>query len=126
MSARLAVQTTRLFYYGEHPVRVMAVSGQVWLRANDVAVALGYKCDLKGAKVSRSIRAHVPERWRKPLVALLGHGCEDAPFDKLEHNKCIEIWITELGAYAIAFGSELPGGDAFAEWVHTEVVPACR
>jgi prophage antirepressor-like protein len=118
MSARLAMKLTRFFYYGERLVRVMVVDGKVWFRANDVALALGYS---KG-NPAVAVIDHVPRRWRLPLRALLGCG---EGLDRLSHQKGLETWIPVLGVYALAFGSEKPNGDVFAEWVHGEVVPAC-
>jgi prophage antirepressor-like protein len=122
MSARRAMEMTRFFYYGEHLVRAMVVNGKVWFRANDVVIALGY-CS-PGVRPGDVVRARIPSRWRLPLGALLGRS-ECLLFDRLGHNKSLETWITELGVYTLALGSRLPDADAFAEWVHGEVVPAC-
>jgi prophage antirepressor-like protein len=123
MSARRAVEMTRLFYYWERLVRAMVIKGKVWFRANDVATALGYSKSNHAA--AKAVIDHVPRRWRVALGALLGRS-ETLLFDRLGHNKSLETWIPELGVYALAFGAEKPDTDAFAEWVHNEVVPACH
>jgi prophage antirepressor-like protein len=116
------MEMMRLFYYGERQVRVMVVDGEVWFRANDASAALGY--DTSKHAAARAVCDHVPPRWRRSLGALLGRS-ESLLYDQLGHNKSLETWIPVLGVYALAFGSEKPNGDAFAEWVHREVVPAC-
>jgi hypothetical protein len=116
---KMATQAVLSFSKGDWNLRARVAAGKVWFLANDVARALGYQ------HPRHAVCAHVQPCWKKSYGALVGRS-ESLLFDRLGHNKSLEIWITELGVYALCFGSKRRDVTAFQEWVHEEVMPVCR
>jgi prophage antirepressor-like protein len=115
----MATEATLSFTQGDWNLRACVAAGKVWFLANDVARALGYQ------HPRHAVALHVQPRWKKPYGALVGRS-EPLLYDTLGRNKSLEIWITELGVYALCFGSKRRDVTGFQEWVHEEVMPVCR
>ena len=92
--------------FGE--VRILAINGEPWAAAIDVAKALGYK------EPQKAIRTHVDP--------------EDKGVSKMDTpggNQDVVI-INESGLYSLILSSKLPKARAFKRWVTSEVLPALR
>lgn len=92
--------------FGE--VRTLAIDGEPWAAAIDVAKALGYK------EPQKAIRTHVDP--------------EDKGVSKMDTpggNQDVVI-INESGLYSLILSSKLPKAKAFKRWVTSEVLPALR
>ena len=92
--------------FGE--VRTLAIDGEPWAAAVDVAKALGYK------EPQKAIRTHVDP--------------EDKGVSKMDTpggNQDVVI-INESGLYSLILSSKLPKAKAFKRWVTSEVLPALR
>ena len=92
--------------FGE--VRTLAIDGEPWAAAIDVAKALGYK------EPQKAIRTHVDP--------------EDKGVSKMDTpggNQDVVI-INESGLYSLILSSKLPKARAFKRWVTSEVLPALR
>ena len=92
--------------FGE--VRTLAIDGEPWAAAIDVAKALGYK------EPQKAIRTHVDP--------------EDKGVSKMDTpggNQDVVI-INESGLYSLILSSKLPNAKRFKRWVTSEVLPAIR
>ena len=92
--------------FGE--VRTLAIDGEPWAAAIDVAKALGYK------EPQKAIRTHVDP--------------EDKGVSKMDTpggNQDVVI-INESGLYSLILSSKLPKAKAFKRWVTSEVLPTLR
>lgn len=92
--------------FGE--VRTLAIAGEPWAAAIDVAKALGYK------EPQKAIRTHVDP--------------EDKGVSKMDTpggNQDVVI-INESGLYSLILSSKLPKAKAFKRWVTSEVLPTLR
>lgn len=92
--------------FGE--VRTLAIDGEPWAAAIDVAKALGYK------EPQKAIRTHVDP--------------EDKGVSKMDTpggNQDVVI-INESGLYSLILSSKLPKARAFKRWVTSEVLPTLR
>ena len=92
--------------FGE--VRTLAIDGEPWAAAIDIAKALGYK------EPQKAIRTHVDP--------------EDKGVSKMDTpggNQDVVI-INESGLYSLILSSKLPKARAFKRWVTSEVLPALR
>lgn len=92
--------------FGE--VRTLAIDGEPWAAAIDVAKALGYK------EPQKAIRTHVDPEDK-------GVSKMDTPGGNQE-----VVIINESGLYSLILSSKLPKAKAFKRWVTSEVLPALR
>ena len=92
--------------FGE--VRTLAIDGEPWAAAIDVAKALGYK------EPQKAIRTHVDPEDK-------GVSKMDTPGGNQE-----VVIINESGLYSLILSSKLPKARAFKRWVTSEVLPALR
>ena len=92
--------------FGE--IRVIEVSGEPWMVANDVANALGYQ------NPRDAIRKHVDEEDVAKCDTLSDGGIQSMNI------------INESGFYSLVMGSKLPRAKEFKRWVTSEVLPSIR
>ena len=92
--------------FGE--VRTLAIDGEPWAAAIDVAKALGYK------EPQKAIRTHVDPEDK-------GVSKMDTPGGNQE-----VVIINESGLYSLILSSKLPKARAFKRWVTSEVLSALR
>ena len=92
--------------FGE--VRTLAIDGEPWAAAIDVAKALGYK------EPQKAIRTHVDPEDK-------GVSKMDTPGGNQE-----VVIINESGLYSLILSSKLPKARAFKRWVTSEVLPTLR
>lgn len=92
--------------FGE--VRTLAIDGEPWAAAVDVAKALGYK------EPQKAIRTHVDPEDK-------GVSKMDTPGGNQE-----VVIINESGLYSLILSSKLPKAKAFKRWVTSEVLPTLR
>ena len=92
--------------FGE--VRTLAIDGEPWAAAIDVAKALGYK------EPQKAIRTHVDPEDK-------GVSKMDTPGGNQE-----VVIINESGLYSLILSSKLPKAKVFKRWVTSEVLPTLR
>lgn len=92
--------------FGE--VRTLAINGEPWAAAIDVAKALGYK------EPQKAIRTHVDPEDK-------GVSKMDTPGGNQE-----VVIINESGLYSLILSSKLPNAKRFKRWVTSEVLPTLR
>lgn len=92
--------------FGE--VRTLAIDGEPWAAAIDVAKALGYK------EPQKAIRTHVDPEDK-------GVSKMDTPGGNQE-----VVIINESGLYSLILSSKLPNAKRFKRWVTSEVLPTLR
>lgn len=89
-------------------IRTLAINGEPWFVAHDVATALGY------ANPRKAIIDHVDGEDKNTVTIRDGIG---------NPNKTV---INESGVYSLILSSKLPTAKKFKRWVTNEVLPAIR
>ncbi len=93
-------------------IRTVDVDGEVWFVAKDVTDALGYR------EAYDALESHVrPGQRANRVVAGAGSG--------IAANRRMAV-VNEGGLYRLIMRSNLPGADAFQDWVTDEVLPQIR
>lgn len=96
-----------LFEYNDQPVRVELVDGEPWFVAADVARVLGI------ANIRENLR-QMRADWRRVSKSDTSTGTKEVTI------------ISEAAVYKLAFRSNKPQAEAFADWVASEVLPQIR
>ncbi len=96
-----------LFEYNDLPVRVELVDGEPWFVAADVARVLGI------ANIRENLR-QMRDDWKGVSKADTSTGTKEVTI------------ISEAAVYKLAFRSNKPQAEAFADWVASEVLPQIR
>lgn len=91
-------------------VRTVAVDGEPYFVARDVAEILGY------AKPENAVAGHVDDE-DKTTTLIQGSG---------SNYKSKVVLINESGLYSLILSSKLPTARRFKRWVTSEVLPAVR
>lgn len=99
-------QAVQLFKFESEDVRVVAVDGEPWFVAKDVADLLGY------ADADQAIRKHCKAANTSPVEST----------GQVRHMKI----IPERDVYRLVMNSRLPAAERFEEWVVSEVLPSIR
>ena len=96
-------------------IETVCKDGVVYLKATDVARALGYEND------TQAIRAHVDGDDKVKLNELL-----PAELQRGEAYRKNTIYIKESGLYSLIFRSDKSKAKGFKTWVTSEVLPSIR
>lgn len=96
------------FSYEGQQVRTVLIDGEPWFVAADVAAVLGYS---GGA---RNATGRLPERMRGVAEVNTPGGAQQM------------IVIRESGVYRLVLRSNVPGAEAFQDWLAEEVIPVIR
>lgn len=96
-----------LFEYNDLPVRVELIDGEPWFVAADVGRVLGI------ANIRENLR-QMREDWKGVSKADTSTGSKEVTI------------ISEAAVYKLAFRSNKPEAEAFADWVAGEVLPQIR
>lgn len=89
-------------------LNTVVINEEIWLNANDVCRALGYKNPRK------ALEDHVDGEDVTKRYTLTEGGNQQMNY------------INESGFYSLVFGSKLPGAKDFKKWVTSEVLPSIR
>lgn len=100
--------TIPLFTFDGFDVRVIAIDGEPWFVAKDIAEVLGY------TNTRKAVRDHC--KAAKPV------GGNDS-FLLLDPQTIV---IPERDMYRLVLKSQLPAAERFEEWVVSEVLPSIR
>lgn len=102
-------QAVQLFKFESEDVRVVAVDGEPWFVAKDVAGVLGYSNPLDA--IAKHCKAVVKDGF--------------AERDSIGRMQKTPI-IPERDVYRLIMKSHLPAAERFEEWVVAEVLPSIR
>ncbi len=107
----------QIFKHGEFgEIRTIEENGKVLFCGKDVAAALGYK------DTTKAMKQHCKGVVKRHLGVETGVKADGTPaIQNLEMN-----FIPEGDIYRLAAKSELPGAEAFEQWIFDEVLPSIR
>ena len=106
----------KVFKYEENDISVIKINGEIWFKAHDVSLALGY------ANVCKSISDHVDPEDRIALGQLKKGVTKRNPlFHKNEQEST--IFLNEAGLYLLVLQSKLPFAREFKRWIVKDVLP---
>ena len=100
----------KVFHYEENEISVIKIDGEIWFKAHDVSLALGY------VNVCKSISDHVDPEDRIALGQLKKGVTKRNPlFHKNEQEST--IFLNEAGLYSLVLQSKLPFAREFKRWI---------
>jgi len=107
----------RSFVFNQKEINVIISNEEIWFKAKDVALVLGYKTPQK------AIDDHIPLNDRRKLVQLVNHqnGSKEISY---QEGRC--VYISESGLYEFIFASKLEVAKEFKSWVFKDVLPNIR
>ena len=109
----------KVFHYEENEISVIKINGEIWFKARDVSLALGY------VNVCKSISDHVDPEDRIALGQLKKGVTKRNPlFHKNEQEST--IFLNEAGLYSLVLQSKLPFAREFGRWIVKDVLPNIR
>ena len=109
----------KVFKYEENEISVIKIKGEIWFKACDVSLALGY------VNVYKSISDHVDPNNRIALSQLIKGVMKRNPlFHKNEQEST--IFLNEAGLYSLVLQSKLPFAREFKRWIIKDVLPNIR
>ena len=109
----------KVFHYEENEISVIKINGDIWFKARDVSLALGY------VNVCKSRSDHVDPEDRRALGQLQKGVTKRNP---LFHKNELEstIFLNEAGLYSLVLQSKLPFAREFKRWIVKDVSPSIR
>ena len=114
----------KVFHYEENEIYVIKCRDNIWFKAKQVALLLGY------LDPGRSIRQNVDPEDRISLEKLIGKGGggggESPPPPSYSNFRGSMLYLNESGLYSLIFGSKLESAKAFKRWVTKDVLPSIR
>ena len=112
----------KVFHYEATELSVIKFKGEIWFKAKQVALLLGY------LDPGRSIRQNVDPEDRISLEKLIGRGEGDLtpPPPLVSIFQGSTLYLNESGLYSLIFGSRLESAKAFKRWVTKDVLPSIR
>ena len=106
----------KVFHYQENEISVIKINGEIWFKACDVSLALGY------VNVCKSISDHVDPEGRIVLGQLKKGVMKRNPlFHKNEQEST--IFLNEAGLYSLLLQSKLPFAREFKRLIVKDVLP---
>ena len=109
----------KVFKYEENEISVIKIKGEIWFKARDISLALGY------VNVYKSISDHVDPKDRIALSQLKKGVMKRNPlFHKNEQEST--IFLNEAGLYSLVLQSKLPFAREFKRWIIKDVLPNIR
>lgn len=99
-------------------LNTVVINEEIWLNANDVCRALGYKNPRKALE-DHVDGDDVTKRYGVAKVVKNKQGEEVKQYEQMNY-------VNESGFYSLVFGSKLPGAKDFKKWVTSEVLPSIR
>ena len=109
----------KVFKYEENEISVIKIKDEIWFKAHEVSLALGY------VNVCKSISDHVDPKDRIALSQLKKGEMKRNP---LFHKNVQEstIFLNEAGLYSLVLQSKLPFAREFKRWIIKDVLPNIR
>ena len=110
----------KVFHYEATELSVIKFKDEVWFKAKEVALLLGY------LDPGRSIRQNVDPEDRISLEKLIGKGeCYLTP-SLVSNFQGSTLYLNESGLYSLIFGSKLESAKAFKRWITKDVLPSIQ
>ena len=97
----------KVFKYGETELSVIKCKDEIWFKAKQVALLLGY------LDPGRSIRQNVDPGDKILLEKLIGKGEGDLTPPLVSNFQGSTLYLNESGLYILIFGSKLESAKAF-------------
>ena len=107
----------KVFKYEGNEISVIKINGEIWFKAHDVSLALGY------VNVCKSISDHVDPEDRIALGQLKKGVTKRNP---LKNEQESTIFLNEAGLYSLVLQSKLPFAREFKRWIVKDVLPNIR
>ena len=100
----------KVFHHEENEISVIKINGEIWFKAHDVSLALGY------VNICKSISDHADPEDRIALGQLKKRVTKWNPlFHKNEQEST--IFLNEAGLYSLVLQSKLPFAREFKRWI---------
>ena len=106
----------KVFHYEENEIAVIKCRDEIWFKAKQVALLLGY------LDPGRSIRQNVDPEDRISLEKLIGKGGGAKHPPLVSNFQGSTLYLNESGLYSLIFGSKLESAKAFKRWVTKDVL----
>ena len=111
----------KVFHYEENKLSVIKFKDEIWFKAKQVALLLGY------LDLCRLIRQNVDVEDRILLEKLIGKGGGGVIAPPLVLNfQGSTLYLNESSLYSLTFGSKLEKAKLFKRWVTKDVLPSIR
>ena len=110
----------KVFHYEENEIVVIKYRDEIWFKAKQVALLLGY------LDPGRSIRENVDPEDRISLEKLIGKGRGGFNPPLVSNFQGSTLYLNESGLYSFIFGSKLESAKAFKRWVTKDVLASIR
>ena len=107
------------FEFQQKAVHSIVVKGDIWFRAKDICLILGY-ANTKQAIINNVSEKHVA------TLRQLSRVYETAPSSSYTQKQLDSKYIDEPGFYALVLRSQKPVARAFSEYVTDQVLPGIR
>ena len=108
----------KVFHYEENEISVIKCRDEIWFKAKQVALLLGY------LDPGRSIRQNVDPEDRISLEKLVGKGGRQN--FQVSNFQGSTLYLNESCLYSLIFGLKLESAKAFKRWVTKDVLPSIR
>ena len=112
----------KVFQYEENKLSVVKFKDEIWFKAKQVALLLGY------SDPGRSIRQNADPEDRISLEKLIGKGggANHPPPPLVSNFQGSTFYLNESGLHSPIFGSKLESAKAFKRWVTKDVLPSIQ
>ena len=110
----------KVFHYEENEHSVIKFKDEIWLKAKQVALLLGY------LDPGRSIRRIVNPEDKITLERLIKKGGAKSASPLVSNFQGSTLYLNESGLYSLIFGSKLESAKAFKRWATKDVLPSIR
>ena len=110
----------KVFHYEATELSVIKLKDEIWFKAKQVALLLGY------LDPGRSIRQNVDPEDRVSLEKLIGRGANHPPPLLVSNFQGSTLYLNESSLYSLIFGSKLESAKAFKRWVTSVILPSMR
>ena len=112
----------KVFHYEENKLSVIKFKDEIWFKAKQVALLLGY------LDPCRSNRQNVDPEDRISLEKLIGRGGGDSPPSPplVSNFQGSTLYLNESGLYSLIFGSKIEKAKSSKRWVTKDVLPSIR
>ena len=108
-----------VFHHEENEISVIKINGEIWFKARDVSLALGY------VNICKSISDHVDPEDRIALGQLKkGVTKRNLLFHNNEQEST--IFLNEAGLYSLVLQSKFLFAREFKRWIVEDVLPNIR
>ena len=110
----------KVFHYEDNKLSVIKFKDEIWLKAKQVALLLGY------LDPGRLIRRNVDPEDKITLERLIEKGGAKSASPLVSNFQGSMLYLNESGLYSLISGSKLESAKAFKRWVTKDVLPSIR